>query len=398
MARGVFDFSDRIAKGIPSPSGGRPGGRVRHDFTTAFPDPDSFPADGLLEALGRALKDEGRDLVYYPHPQGHPAMREFIAGKLERERGMKVTPDQIILTTGSGQAVARYVELLTDPGDVIITEKFSYSGTMGIMRRHGARLVGVDMDAEGLLPDALDDTLKGLETRGERAKFIYVIPTFQNPTGADMGLERRRQVLAVAQRHGVPIFEDDCYADLRFGGEPSPSIQSLDEEGSTLYCGSFSKIVAPGMRLGFMAAPPSVIESVKAIHLGATPSQFAALATLYYLRDHLDEHVQELRDIFRAKKDTAVAAVGERMGSRVECSDPDGGLYLWLRLPEGADTAAALPKARERQISYGPGTNFSPGQDAYNYLRLCYGHLTHETIREGIASLAEFFEEEGLLK
>ena len=143
MPSSTYDFTDRIARGTPPPVGAAPaGGRVQFDFTTAFPDPDSFPADGLLEALGRALKDEGKDLVYYPHPQGHPAMREFIAEKLDRERGMKVTPDQIILTTGSGQAVARYVELLTDPGDIILTEKFSYSGTMGIMRRHGAKLSG----------------------------------------------------------------------------------------------------------------------------------------------------------------------------------------------------------------------------------------------------------------
>ncbi len=198
MPSSTYDFTDRIAKGIPPPVGAAPaGGRVQFDFATAFPDPDSFPADGLLEALGRALKDEGKDLVYYPHPQGHPAMREFIAEKLDRERGMKVTPDQIILTTGSGQAVARYVELLTDPGDIILTEKFSYSGTMGIMRRHGAKLVGVDMDSEGILPEALDDTLKSLQARGQRAKFVYLIPTFQNPTGADMGLERRKEVLAV---------------------------------------------------------------------------------------------------------------------------------------------------------------------------------------------------------
>ena len=399
MTANTFDFSDRIARGIPpAPKAAPGGGRVAFDFTTAFPDPDSFPADGLLEALGRALKDEGKDLVYYPHPQGHPAMREFIAEKLEQERGMNVSPDQILLTTGSGQAVARYVELLTDPGDIILTEKFSYSGTMGIMRRHGARLVGVDVDEEGIIPSALDDILTSLRDRGQRAKFLYTIPTFQNPTGTDMSLGRRQDVLDVAQRHRLPIFEDDCYADLRFDGENSPAIQSLDQEGSVLYCGSFSKIVAPGMRLGFMAAPPSIIDAVKAIHLGATPSQFSALATLYYLQDHLDEHVQELREIFRSRKDTAVAAVGEYFGSRAECSDPDGGLYLWLKLPEGANTAAVLAKARERQIGYGPGTNFSPGQDAYNYLRLCYGHLTHDTIRQGVANLAAFLEEEGMLE
>lgn len=399
MVNPTFDFTDRIAKGIPAPAAGAPaGGRVKYDFTTAFPDPDSFPGDGLLAGLGQALKKEGKDLVYYPHPQGHPAMREFIADKLNSERGMSVTPEQIILTTGSGQAVARYVELLTDHGDTIVTEKFSYSGTMAIMRRHGANLVGVDVDSEGMLPDSLDQMLTYLESKQIRAKFIYTIPTFQNPTGTDMGLDRRESILAVAQKHRMPIFEDDCYADLRFSGEKSPSIQSLDNDGSVLYCGSFSKIVAPGMRLGFMAAPQNVIDSVKAIHLGATPSQFSALATLYYLRDHMGEHVQELRDIFRAKKDTAVAAVGEHMGSRVECSNPDGGLYLWLKLPEGTNTAAVIGEARERQMSYGPGTNFSPNQDAYNYLRLCYGHLTHETIRDGIANIARFFEEKGLIK
>ena len=399
MASRSFDYTGLIAKNIPKPSGIRPAaGRVNYDFTTAFPDPDSFPTEGLQDALAKAMKEEGKDLVYYPNPQGHPGMRQFIVEKLERERGMKVSPDQIILTTGSGQAVARFVEMLTDPGDTVLTEEFSYSGTMAILRRHGAKLVGVAMDAEGILPEALDATIKEQRSKGARVKYLYTIPTFQNPTGKDMSLRRRQEVLVVAQRHGVPIFEDDCYSDLRFAGETSPAIQSLDQEGSVLYCGSFSKIVAPGMRLGFMVAPDRIIDYVRGIHLGATPSQFSILATLYYLQDHLDEHVQELRDIFRSKKDTAYAAVGEYMGSSVECSNPNGGLYLWLKLPEGADTAAVLPKARQGQMSYGPGSNFSPGQDAYNYLRLCYGHLTHEVIREGIGKISEFLSREGLLK
>lgn len=399
MARRPFDFTDLVAQTVPTPTGPVPvpTANFRYNFATAFLDPDSLPTEGLIESIGRALKAEGKDLAYYPHPQGDPSMREFVADKLSRERGMTVKPDQIFLTAGSLQAVARYVELLTDPGDTIVTEEFSYSGTLTIMRRYGARLVPVKLDSEGLIPEALDETLRNLELKGQKAKFIYTIPTFQNPTGSDMGLSRRIELLAVAQRHHVPLLEDDCYADLRFSGDVSPAIQSLDDQESTLYCGSFSKILAPGMRLGFMVAPEGLMEHLNTVHLGYTPSQFSVLATLYYLQDNLDEHVMHLREVFRSKKDTAYAAVGEHMGHNVECSNPDGGLYLWVKLPRGANTSTLLPKAQDLQLNYGPGLIYSPNQDAYNYLRLCFGHLSHEDIREGIKRIGDLLGEEGLL-
>lgn len=394
----AFDFSGLIAKNVPAAPAARPAsGRLKYDFTTAFPDPGSFPSKGLLEALTKALEKEGSDLVYYPHPQGHPEIRQFIANKLARERGMKVKADQVVLTSGSGQAIARYVELFTDPGDTLLTEEFTYSGTLAQMRRHSADIHGVTMDGEGMRPDALDKTIRDLRAKGKKIKFIYTIPTFQNPVGTDMGLQRRKDILAVAQKHSVPIFEDDCYVDLRFEGEDSPAIHSLDNSGLVFYSGSASKIVGPGMRLGWMVAPDEVIQRVGAIHLGATPSQFSALATWYYLLDHLEDHVAELRSIFKAKKDTAYAAVGEYMGPRVVSSNPKGALYLWLRLPEGADTAAALPKARSRNVGYGPGVNFSPQPGPRNYLRVCYGHLAQQEIEEGVAELARVFQEEGML-
>ena len=394
-----FDFSDSIAGNIPPvPVGGRAAPfRVKYDFTTAFLDPSSVPIEGLNTAVRTALEDEGQDLAYYPHPQGHPKMREFITNKLKLERSMEIDPDQIILTAGSGQAVARIIELLTDPNDTVITEEFSYQGTLNILRRYGANLIGAPMDREGIIPEALDKILRDLDETHTKAKYIYTIPTFQNPTGADMSLERRIAVLQVAKNHNIPIFEDDCYADLRFTGENTPSIYSLDDTESVVYCGSFSKILAPGMRLGFMVVPKGLIENIKAIHLGATPSQFAILATLYFLKDHLSDHVKKLSTIFHSRKDVAFGAVGEAFGSSVKCENPDGGLYLWLEFPINCDIASILPKAREYGMSWGTGAGFSPRQDRKNYMRLCYGHLDQAVIREGIHQIADFLRQEQII-
>lgn len=398
MTSNTFDFSNLIADGLPPglvpPAGARP----KHDFGTGFPDPESFPAQGLHEALGRALKDHGRDLVLYPHRQGLPELREFIAEKLRRERGMRVDPDQVVLTGGSGPAIALYTQLFTNPGDTLLTEYFTYVGTLNIMRGFGANIVGVPTDEEGMRPDALDQTIRDLQRQGKRPKFIYTIPSFQNPLGTDMKVQRRKDILAVAQRHGVPIYEDDAYEDLRFEGERYPAIHSYDESRMVLYCGSFSKIVGPGMRMGYMVAPRELIPRITGMHWGTPPSQFAALAVLYYLRDHMDDHVAELCDIYRSRRDTMLGALGESMGSAAAPTRPSGGMYIWVRLPEGANTVAVAEKARQRGAAYLPGPSFSPRGDGHNCFRLCFGYENHQGIRDGIAILGEVFQEEGLLR
>ena len=394
----TFDFTDFLAGNVPAPAPRIAGARPRYDFAVAYPDPDSFPAEALNEALGRALKENRREMVLYPHVQGLPALRELIAAKLERQRGMQVDPDQVVLTPGSGQAISLFTQLFTDPGDTLITEELTYSGTLNVMRRFGANIVGVPLDQEGMRPDALDQTIQDLQRERRQPKFIYTIPTFQNPTGADMGPQRRQEILSVAQKHGVPIYEDDCYADLRFEGQASPAIHTYDDSGMVLYSGTFSKIVAPGMRLGWLVAPQEIVSRINAIHLRTPPSTFSALAALYYLRDHMDEHVEELCHIFKAKRDTMLGAVGESMGSAAVPTQPPGGLYLWVRLPEGKDTVPVLEKARERGVVYGIGPIYSPSGDAHNYFRLCFGYHDHQEIRDGIALLAEVFESEGLLK
>ena len=398
MATQDFDFTDFIGDRVPVGTPAPPrADRAKYDFGTGFPDPGSFPSEGLHKALGRALKDHGRDMVLYPDPQGFLPFREFIANKLDQERGINVDPDQVLLTGGSGVALAIVSQLFTNPGDTLLTEQFTYTGTLAVMRNVRANILGVATDDEGMRPDALDETIQDLVRQGTRPKFVYTIPTFQNPLGTDMSAQRRQDILAVARKHGIPVFEDDAYEDLRFEGERSPAIYSYDDTNMVLYCGTFSKILGPGMRLGYLIAPQPLMQQVNALNWGRPTSHFAAMAAYYYLQDHLDDHVEEINDILRAKRDTMLAAIGESMGSAAVSSNPDGGLYLWLRLPEGADANAVSGKAHERGIAYLPGPRFSPSGEGANYLRLCYGYEDHEGIRDGIAELADMFVDEGLL-
>lgn len=392
-----FDFGKFIAAHVPPGAPARSPNRPKYDFGTGFPDPESFPMDGLHEALGRALKDKGRDLVLYPDPQGHPEMREFVVQKLSRERGMSVHPDQVLMTGGSGPAIALFVQLLTNPGDVLLTEDYTYLGTLTIMRNLRARVVGVKTDAQGIVPEALEETIKDLARFEITPRMIYTIPTFQNPLGTDMGRERRQAILAIAQKHGLPIYEDDAYEDLRFAGDRAPAIHSYDDSGRVLYSGTFSKILGPGMRVGFLVAPLELMPQINAMHWGRPTSEFAILASLYYLRDQLDSHVDEISTILENRRDAMIEAIGEHMGANVTTSRPDGGLYLWVSLPEGNNTAALVEKARQQGVAYLPGSSFSPSGTGKNHLRLCFGYETPETIREGVEVLANVFSEEGLL-
>ena len=199
----------------------------------------------------------------YPHPQGYPPLREYVAGKLARERGIEVSADEIVLADGSSQPIHMLAEVLLDPGDVVLTEHFVYTGTLATLRRFGADVRGVACDEDGMAPGALRDAIEGAAAEGKPPKMVYTIPTFHNPLGFTMPLERRKQVLEVAHATGVPILEDDCYVDLRYEGEDVTSFHSLDDRGMVMYVASFSKIIAPGMRMGYLTAPAEVLDRAR---------------------------------------------------------------------------------------------------------------------------------------
>ncbi len=393
-----FSFSGLISDRAPAPRPGAAVKRAKYDFAVAYPDPDSLPLDDLAASLRSALGEEGRGLAVYPHTQGYPPLREYVADKLRRTRSIDVTPDDIILADGSSQPLHMIIETLIEPGDVVLTEDYFYSGTLNILRRFGADVRGVACDDDGLDPDALEEAIELASSKGKPPKMIYTIPTFQNPQGWTMSLERRQALVQVAQKHGVPVLEDDCYVDLRFEGEDVPSIHSLDDSGLVMYVGSFSKIIAPGMRLGYLTAPRQVLDVAMAAKSGGGVNQFAALAVHRYATSGLHGHISDVNHILRTKRDAMLAALGENMGSAATWSRPEGALYVWLQLQEGADTTATHEAAFDADVGYHPGVNFAPdGVSGKNMTRLCYGYNTPEEIGEGIGRLAEVFDRAGYL-
>ena len=356
------------------------------------------PTEALAECVRDAVAEEGRDLAIYPHDQGYPPLREYVARKLGRDRGIEAGPDDILLADGSSQPNHILIEALIDPGDVVFTEHFVYSGTLRQLQRFRADVRGIECDDDGMLPDALETAIVQARNEGKRPKLIYTIPMFQNPQGWTMSLERRQAMLDVARRQGVAIVEDDCYVDLRIEGENVPSIASLDEDGIVSYVGSFSKITGPGMRIGYVAASDEMMQRLRPIKSGGGVNQFASWAIHRFAERHLDDHIRKINGVQRVKRDAMLSALGENFGSEATWSRPEGGLYVWLELPEGGDFVDAQDAAWEAEVGYQAGPIFCPdGVSARNYARLCYGYNKPDEIREGIARLADVLTREGHL-
>lgn len=374
--------------------------RGKYDFAVAYPDPETLPLDGLMEGLRKGLAEDGRDLALYAHPQGYTPLREFVAAKLQRDRNIQVTADDIILGDGSGQPIHMIAETLIDPGDVVIVEDFVYSGTLNTLRRFGAELRGVATDDEGMRMDSLESVIQGAIADGKPPKFIYTVPTFQNPQGWTMSLERRKAMVALCQQYGVPILEDDCYVDLRFEGQDVTSLHALDDSGLVMYVASFSKIIAPGMRLGYLTAPKEILQRAMGVKSGGSVNTFASFAVHRFAQDNLMSHIETINDVQLAKRDAMLAALDEHFSADgVSWSRPQGGIFIWLKLREGVDAAAIRDKILATDdVGYHPGSNFAAdGVSGKNCLRLCFGYNTPEEIGEGIAVLAAAFRREGVL-
>ena len=296
---------------------------AKYDFAVAYPDPDTLPLEGLADSLRVALEREGKGLALYPVSTGLPSLREWVADKLARDRNMNVGVDDIVLTSGSGEAISMLIAALTDPGDVLLTEEYVYLGTLRSMRRFGADVRSVKCDEEGIIPEALESTLAAAAAEGKKVKFLYTIPVFQNPLGWTMTLERRLKTLEITQKYGVPVLEDDCYVDLRFEGEDVTSMHSLDDTGRVLYVGSFSKIVAPGVRLGYMVAPQEVIQRAMSFKGGGGVNQFAALAVQEFAKEGMEPHIDDQNQSLRVKRDAMLSALGENFGDAAQWSKPE---------------------------------------------------------------------------
>lgn len=388
----AFDFTPLLPPTLP-PAAARWNGRVKFDFTGGNNDPDALPLDGLVAAADAVLRREGRTLSTYglnSGPQGYRALRDFLTGKLKRDAGITCSADDILITSGSLQGLDLVNNTLLTRGDTVLIEEDCYQGSINRLLRLGVTPVGLPLDRDGLRIDALENALQTLKAKGIRPKYIYTIPTVQNPTATILPLERRQALLKLAADYGVPVFEDDCYADLIWSGQRPPALYAMSERSNVIYIGSFSKTVAPALRVGYIVAPWVILSRMLALKTDAGSGALEQMVLAEYCTAHFAKHVPVLRKSLRAKLVTLMEALREQFGAAAEFDDPQGGIFLWVKLPDGVDALKLFPLAQAAGVAINPGPEWSVNKaHSHSRLRLCFANLSHEEINQGVATLAE---------
>jgi 2-aminoadipate transaminase len=392
MTAAAFDFTPLLPAGIPAPAA-KWTGLPKYNFTGGNNDPAEVPLDGLIAAANAAMRREGRSLATYglaSGPQGYLPLREFLVGKLARDAGIACTADDILMTSGSLQALDLVNAVLLARGDTVVIEQECYQGSITRFQRLGVDMVGVPLDRDGMRMDALAAALDDLKRRGVRPKYIYTIPTVHNPTGTILSEPRRVELLRLAEAHGVPIFEDDCYADLIWDGRRPPALHAMSRTANVIHIGSFSKSVAPALRVGYIVAPWDLLARMLALKTDAGSGALEQMVLSEYCAPHFSEHVPELRAALRKKLDTLMEALAEQFGTAAEFEAPKGGIFLWVKLPDNVDTMKLCQPALKAGVAINPGPEWSVNKEhSKSRMRLCFASPTHDEIRKGIAALAE---------
>ncbi|MCR6688561.1 PLP-dependent aminotransferase family protein [Cellulomonas sp.] len=349
---------------------------------------DGLPLEVLSGVASRVVAQRGLQALQYGSGQGDETLREQILDVMALE-GITAHPDDIVVTTGSQQALDLVTRVFINPGDVVVAEAPSYVGALGVFRAYQADVVHVEIDAHGLVPEALETTLAGLAAAGRRVKFLYTVPNFHNPAGVSLSLERRPRILEIAQRYGVLVLEDNPYGLLGFDREPWPALRSYDEDG-VIYLGSFSKTFAPGYRVGWAVAPHAVREKLVLASESAIlcPSNASQIAISTYLSTcDWRGQIKAYREMYRERRDAMISALGEHLPDAT-WNVPDGGFYTWVRLPDGLDARDMLPRAITARVAYVSGTAFYYDGSGGDHMRLSFCYPTPERIREGVRRLA----------
>jgi 2-aminoadipate transaminase len=388
-------LSERAQRSGPARLGNPRDSASRISFLAGFPDPGSLPTEDITESTRVALEKDGEWALQYGSARGYPGLIDEMVIKLARDQGIEATPENILITNGASQALALIIDLLVDPGDVVLSEAPTWSGAVHNFKAAGAEVRTIPIDDKGLDVDALERELDGLRAEGKRAKLLYFIPNFQNPTGVTTTLERRQKIAELAREHNLPIVEDDAYFDLRYAGTKLPTVYSLDNDGLVMYLGTFSKIMAAGMRLGWCVADPEVISRLTGLKFEGGTSPFAGhVAAEFCSSGTLVEHVGELRSLYLKRRDAMLAALGKHMPSSAAWTTPEGGFFVWLTLPEGASVARLLPAAREQNVEFLPGAATYHHGEGDNQLRLSYSFADETQIANGIRILGELVKEQ----
>jgi len=360
-----------------------------------MPNLSALPMEMMAEVIKELILTNGSEALQYGSGQGHPKLREQICDVMALE-GIRANPDDVVVTTGSQQALDLISRIFIDPGDVVLVEAPSYVGALGTFRQYQASVVHVEMDNDGLVPNSLRAAIKSLRAAGRKIKFLYLIPNYQNPTGVCLPADRRTEILSICREEEIFVVEDNPYGLLGFD-KPSPNAMRAEDSENVIYLGSFSKTIAPGLRVGWALVPQSlkdklVISSESSI---LCPSNFTQLTISSYLADQpWRDQIASFCDLYKARRDAMLESLEQHFPAEATWTKPGGGFYVWVNLPAEIDTKALVPKAIVAKVAYVPGSAFyADGLGSWS-MRLSYCHPTPERIREGVKALGGVIKQE----
>ena len=392
MAAAALDYAPLLRSDLP-PAAAKWNGFPKFNFVGGHNDGESVPVEALVAAATAVIRREGKTLATYnleSGAQGYRPLREFVARKVKADAAIQCTADDILITSGSNQGLDLVNRTLLKPGDTVIGEEMTYAGALSRVVKSGVIWVGAPLDRGGIRMDALAQILADLKKKGVTPKYIYTIPTVQNPTATIMPEARRGELIKLSEQYGVPIFEDECYADLTWGGARPPAIRAMAGNDRVIHLGSFSKSIAPAMRLGYLIAGWPLMSRMLAMKTdGGTPA-IDQMVIAEFCQQHFDGHVGKLRKVLKRKLDVMIEAVQAEFGTAAEFERPDGGIFLWIKLPDSVDTFKLFQAAGKEGVAINPGVEWSSNAGlGKTRLRLCFANPTEAAIRAGVAKLAE---------
>ena len=361
-------------------------------FAGGLPAPELFPVKEIAQVSHDLVLKEGQKLLQYATTEGRPTLREKIAKRMTEKYKTPVVADDILITTGSQQCLDFAGKLFLDPGDVVLCESPSYLGALNAFNAYQPVFKEVPTDGEGIIPEELDKIL----ATTPKCKFIYVIPDFQNPTGICWSLERRKKFIEVINKYDLPVFEDNPYGELRYRGESFPTLKSMDTKGLVSFLGTFSKIFCPGLRLGWIAGPHAIVEKFVMIKQSAdlhTSNFDQGVADAYMDTYDLDAHVKEIVELYGHRRDLILKTMEEEFPEGVEFTRPDGGLFLWVTVPEGVSARKVFDKCIEQKVAAVIGDAFYPNDKTDRSMRVNYSCMPDDKIVEGVKRMAKAIKE-----
>lgn len=359
-------------------------------FAGGLPAPESFPVEAMQQATDEVYRTQGQVALQYGPSSGYLPLREKLAQRLGKQ-GIYCSAENILIVSGSQQGLDLAGKVFLEPGDLVVCENPTYLAALTVFRSYECGILPIETDDDGMIPEDLAEKLEA----HPKARLMYLIPSFQNPTGRTWSLERRRKILEIAQRYDLPILEDNPYGELRYEGQTIPTLKSMDSTGVVTYMGSFSKVLSPGIRLGWMVASRELIgkyESAKECSDLQASTLTQMVVDTYLSHNDLDENIQLLNALYCSRRDKMLELLTSEFPKGCQWTHPCGGLFLWVTMPEGIDTEALLPTMVAHKAAYIPGRSFFADQQEHRCLRLNYSNASEEQIIQGITIMGQVFQ------